>query len=144
MWYTQTLGLRDITVATGVLSVVELGKINGPCGYARIEIFGCQYESEGELTDVTNALGTQFYDIDFQLRTDSGTIYNTKHLIDVKPKNFHVYFVGGEPIYLYVRNNQAGAVKFSVEVAFDIEPMNRIEQILGAEYLKGGLNIVKT
>lgn len=130
VWYTQSMCLRDIEVDAGALIVRRLGTINGACGHARIEIFGSQYESEGEFTDVTNSLGTQFYDVDFQLRSSSGTIYKTGHLIDIKPKNFYVYLLGGEPIDIYVLNNQANAVRFSIEVNFDIEPLGRIESII--------------
>jgi len=130
VWYSQTLGARDIQVAAGALVVVDLGIVAGSCAEGRIELFGAQYWDAGipGFTDVTNELGTQFYNVDFKLLTDNGTLFNTRHVIGIKPKKFKTYLVGGERLYLYVQNNQAVAVNFSIEILLEIESMRGVQK----------------
>ncbi len=82
--------------------------------------------------DVDNIYGTQFHGLTMTLMTESGIVFTTKSLIPTKVEPFRVYFVGGETLFAVFSNRQANALRFSIEVALTIEPMNRIESLLEA------------
>lgn len=132
-WSTQTLAVTEVRVDPGQLVYMQLGTIYGPASTAYMRIWAAEFEDNGAFTDVVNIYGTEFHGLTTTLLTESGIVFTTKSLIPTKVEPFRVYFVGGETLYALFSNRQANSLRFSVEVAINIESMERVGSLATGE-----------